>query len=105
MALPVGAVSNPFKVGPLVENGAAGGSASPASPGGAFGKALAKSIDALDQSQAEAAQQTQALATGQATDLSAVVMSVEKASLEVQLATQVRTKATDAFQQIMQMQV
>jgi flagellar hook-basal body complex protein FliE len=104
MALPVGAVSNPFKVGPLVENGGAGGGAA-STPGGAFGKALAKSIESLDQSQAEAAQQTQALATGQATDLSSVVMSVEKASLEVQLATQVRNKATDAFQQIMQMQV
>lgn len=104
MALPVGAVTGPFKVGPLVENGGAAGGAS-STPGGAFGKALAKSIDALDQSQAEAAQQTQALATGQATDLSSVVMSVEKASLEVQLATQVRTKATEAFQQIMQMQV
>lgn len=104
MALPVGAVGNPFKVGPLVEN--AGGGSSPAgTPGGAFGKALAKSIDALDQSQADAAQQTQALATGQAQDLSSVVMSVEKASLEVQLATQVRSKATEAFQQIMQMQV
>jgi len=104
MPLPVGAVTNPFKIGPLVEN-AGTGSSSAGAPGGAFGKALAKSIDALDQSQTEAAQQTQALATGQAQDLSSVVMSVEKASLEVQLATQVRTKATEAFQQIMQMQV
>jgi len=104
MALPVGAVGNPFKVGPLVENAGAGGSGG-GTPGGKFGEALAKSIDSLDQVQADAAQRTQALATGQATDLSSVVMSVEKASLEVQLATQVRTKATEAFQQIMQMQV
>jgi flagellar hook-basal body complex protein FliE len=37
--------------------------------------------------------------------MASVVASVEKASLEVQLATQIRTKATEAFNQIMQMQV
>jgi flagellar hook-basal body complex protein FliE len=105
MAIPVGAVGNPFKVGPLVENGGSGSGSAAGTSGGSFGKALAKSIDSLDQVQADANTQTQALATGQATDVSSVVMSVEKASLEVQLATQVRTKATDAFQQIMQMQV
>lgn len=97
-AAPVG----PFSVGPLVENAPATGSGS---SGGGFGQALGDAMQQLDATQATADQQAQALATGQATDLSSVVMSVEKASLEVQLATQVRSKATDAFNQIMQMQV
>jgi flagellar hook-basal body complex protein FliE len=101
MPLPIVPV-NPFQVGKLVENapkaGGAGG-------GNGFGQALASSIDKLGQAQATADQQTQALATGQATDMASVVMSVEKASLEVQLATQVRSKATDAFNEIMRMQV
>jgi len=100
MPLPVGGIGSPFSVGKLVENGG------PAKGGaGGFGKALAGAMDSLGQSQAVADQQAQALATGQATDMASVVASVEKASLEVQLATQIRTKATDAFNQIMQMQV
>jgi flagellar hook-basal body complex protein FliE len=101
MPLPVGGIGSPFSVGKLVENAAptkAGG-------GGGFGKALSGALDSLGQSQAVADQQAQALATGQATDMASVVASVEKASLEVQLATQIRTKATEAFNQIMQMQV
>jgi flagellar hook-basal body complex protein FliE len=101
MPIPVGAIGSPFSVGKLVENG---GAAKTGGAGG-FGQALAGAIDGLGQSQAAAAQQAQALATGQATDMASVVASVEKASLEVQLATQVRTKATEAFNQIMQMQV
>jgi flagellar hook-basal body complex protein FliE len=101
MPLPIAGIGSPFSVGPLVENG---GAAKTGGVGG-FGKALAGAMNGLEQSQAAASQQAQALATGQATDMASVVASVEKASLEVQLATQVRTKATEAFNQIMQMQV
>lgn len=98
MPIPIGAIgANPF--GPLVGN--AGG----AKDGGGFGAALGDALKQIDASQATADTQAQALATGKATDLSSVVMSVEKASLEVQLATQVRTKSTDAFNEIMRMQV
>jgi flagellar hook-basal body complex protein FliE len=63
------------------------------------------SIGSINQAQAQADQQTQALATGQASDMSSVVMSVEQASLEVQLASQIDTKAVAAYQSIFQMQV
>ena len=43
--------------------------------------------------------------TGQAKDISAVVMSVEKASLELQLAVQLRNKGVEAYQEIFRMQV
>jgi flagellar hook-basal body complex protein FliE len=98
MAVPIVGLS-PFKIGPLVPSTSSSGGGSKG-----FGQALTSSIDKLDQTQAVADQQTQALATGKATDVSSVVVAVEKASLEVQLATQIRTKATDAFTQIMQMQ-
>jgi flagellar hook-basal body complex protein FliE len=83
------------------------GAQQPAAPssGGGFGKALADEIGKLDASQADAAQKAQQLATGQATDVSAVVTSVERASLEIQLATQVRNKAVEAYQEIFRMQV
>ena len=99
MPIPIGSIgTNPF--GPLVENGGAGKQG-----GGGFGAALGDALKQIDASQATADTQAQALATGKATDLSSVVMSVEKASLEVQLATQVRSKSTDAFNEIMRMQV
>jgi flagellar hook-basal body complex protein FliE len=73
--------------------------------GGGFGEALAKSIDSLQATQTQADQQVQAFTTGQSQDMSGVVMSVEKASLELQLATQVRNKAVDAYNEIFRMQV
>jgi flagellar hook-basal body complex protein FliE len=105
MPIPIGSIGTNL-VGPLVENaggGANGGGSG--SSGGGFGAALGDALKTLDESQATADQQTQALATGKATDMSSVVMAVEKASLEVQLATQVRSKTTDAFNEIMRMQV
>jgi flagellar hook-basal body complex protein FliE len=73
--------------------------------GSGFGDALAKSLSSLQDTQAQADQQVQAFATGQSQDMSSVVMSVEKASLELQLATQVRNKAVDAYNEIFRMQV
>ena len=66
---------------------------------------LGKAIDSLSSTQADAAAQSQALATGQATDVSSVVMSVERASLALQVAAQVRNKAVEAYQEIFRMQV
>ena len=79
--------------------------ASPASGGGGFGKALMDSLNSLDASQADASTQAQQLATGQAKDVSSVVMSVEKASLDLQLATQIRNKGLEAYQEIFRMSV
>jgi flagellar hook-basal body complex protein FliE len=76
-----------------------------AGSGSGFENALAKSLENLQSTQAQADQQVQAFATGQSQDMSSVVMSVEKASLELQLATQVRNKAVDAYNEIFRMQV
>ena len=54
---------------------------------------------------AQSAQSAQALATGQASDPSAVVMAVEKARLSMQLASQIRTKAVEAVNDIFHTQV
>ena len=53
----------------------------------------------------EAADAAQALATGQASDPTAVVMAVERAQLAMQLASQIRTKAVEAAQDIFHTQV
>jgi len=80
-----------------------GSSQAPA--GGGFGSMLSSSIQSLAETQTEAAGAAQALATGQATDPTAVVMAVERAQLAMQLASQIRTKAVEAAQDIFHTQV
>jgi flagellar hook-basal body complex protein FliE len=77
--------------------------ASPA--GGSFGSMIGQSIQALQGTQDEAAQASMDLATGKATDETAVVMAVERAQLAMQLASQIRTKAVEAAQTLFQTQV
>jgi len=93
-----------WQIGP-VEPGAAGGAQGATAPGGGFGSFLAGKIGELDALQGQAAQSAQALATGQASDPSAVVMAVEKARLSMQLASQIRTKAVEAVNDIFHTQV
>ena len=49
--------------------------------------------------------QSQALATGKATDVSAVVMQVEQPRSRCSSPSQVRNKAVDAYQELMRMQI
>jgi flagellar hook-basal body complex protein FliE len=79
--------------------------AQPAAGSGGFGSMLGNSLESLAATQTEAAQAAQALATGQATDPTSVVMAVERAQLAMQLASQIRTKAVEAAQTIFSTQV
>jgi flagellar hook-basal body complex protein FliE len=86
-------------------DGLAGAETTPAPDGVGFGDLLGKSLESLATSQQEAADAAQALATGQAEDPTAVVMAVERAQLAMQLASQIRTKAVEAAQDIFHTQV
>ena len=79
----------------------------PTSPAGesGFGEMLSNQIGKLQGIQTEAAQASQDLATGAATDPSQVVMAVERARLSMQLASQIRTKAVEAAQDLLRTQV
>jgi flagellar hook-basal body complex protein FliE len=96
--------------------GGVSGSESPPAPGsvegasgggesGGFGGALTQAISSLDQTQQSAAGAAQALATGTASNPESAVVTVEDAQLAMQLASQIRTKAVEAAQQIFQTQV
>jgi flagellar hook-basal body complex protein FliE len=85
-------------------DGAGAGTAAPAA-GSGFGGALAKQIGQLDSMQQDAATASQQLATGQATDPSATVMTIERARLAMQLASQIRTKGVEALQDVFHTQV
>ena len=82
----------------------AGSAAAPAE-GAGFGKFLAGKVGELEALQTNAAQGAQALASGQASDPTSVVMAVEKARLSMQLASQIRTKAVEAVNDIFHTQV
>ncbi|HYZ81297.1 MAG TPA: flagellar hook-basal body complex protein FliE [Solirubrobacteraceae bacterium] len=68
--------------------------------GASFGSLLGQSLQSLQNTQDQAAGAANALATGQASDPSSVVMAVERAQLAMQLASQIRTKAVEAAQDI-----
>jgi flagellar hook-basal body complex protein FliE len=78
--------------------------ATPAASGSgkSFGDALTNAIGSLENTQANATQAAQQLATGQATDPTTAITSVENASLAMQFAGQIRnqidTAATTIFQ-------
>ena len=72
---------------------------------GGFGEALTQAISSLDKTQQSADGAAQALATGTASNPESAVVTVEDAQLAMQLASQIRTKAVEAAQQIFQTQV
>jgi flagellar hook-basal body complex protein FliE len=76
-----------------------------AGDGAGFGAMLGGAMRSLGETQAQAAQAAQALAAGQASDPTAVVMAVERAQLAMQLAGQLRTKGVEAIQDIFHTQV
>ncbi len=94
--------------GASTTTGAAGSSSVESAGGsesGGFGETLTQAISSLDQSQQSAAGAAQALATGTASNPESAVVTVEDAQLSMQLASQIRTKAVEAAQQIFQTQV
>jgi flagellar hook-basal body complex protein FliE len=73
--------------------------------GGGFGGALSNSLAKLDEMHASADSQVTALATGKTEDIAAVATEIERASLAMQLAVQVRNKTVDAYHELFRMPV
>jgi flagellar hook-basal body complex protein FliE len=121
MIPPVSALGSEWSVGGLggglspsdlsttgASSGASAGEGAAAVPGGEesnFGGALTNAISSLESSQRTADAASQGLATGTVADPESAVVSVQDAQLEMQLAAQIRTKATEAAQTIFQTQV
>jgi flagellar hook-basal body complex protein FliE len=85
-----------WSVGTLDGTPAAGGVAQ----GSSFGSMLGDQLGALEKTQNTAADASRSLADGTATDPSQAVVSVERAQLSMQLASQLRTKGVEALQEI-----
>lgn len=72
---------------------------------GSFGQALNTAIEGLSQSQIAADDASVRMAAGEPIDLHEVMLARETASLQFQLAVQVRNKLVEAYQDVMRMQV
>ena len=92
--------------GPEWSVGGVGSLEQPAQQGSeGFGGMLTNAISSLQQTQTDAAQASQSLVAGTATDPTQVVMAVERARLAMQMAAQIRTKAVEAYTDIFHTQV
>lgn len=79
------------------ETGAAGGSS--------FADLLANKLEGLNQQQKASGELTQDLAAGRVDDIAQTMMRLEEASISLRMATQVRNKAIDAYQEVLRMQI
>ena len=70
-----------------------------------FGKALTDAIQGLSQAQNNADTKSVQLAAGEPIDLHEVMLARETASLDFQLALQVRNKLVEAYTDVMRMQL
>lgn len=77
----------------------------PAGQDDAFSGVLQKASSTLEQLDQDALKAQMDLVTGNARDMHTAVLSVEKASLALDLVVSVRNKALEAYQEIMRMPV
>ena len=78
----------------------------PSDPSSAsFKDTLTEAIDKVNDLQHKADTQMQALASGEQTNISEVMVAAEKADIALKLMMSVRNKVIDAYQEVMKMQV
>jgi flagellar hook-basal body complex protein FliE len=104
VSLPVGELSL-GQVETLAHSSQAGAGAPAGGEAGSFGGELSEAISSLEKTQDSAASASQALATGTASDPESAVVTVEDAQMAMELASQLRTKATEATTSIFNTQV
>ena len=103
----VGALGSEAAIGSIGSPGAqpTGATSGAGAEAGGFGAALGEAVSSLEQTQQSAAGAAQGLATGTAGDPESAVVTVENAQLAMELAAQIRNKATEAAQSIFQTQI
>ena len=71
--------------------------------GPSFGQMLQGALGQVSGLQDHAAQMTTAFAQGKTGDIHSVMIASEQATMALQLTTQIRNKAIDAYQEVMRM--
>ena len=70
-----------------------------------FLNAMKQTLDSVNQNQAAAEDQIEALATGRVKDLHQTMIAIEKADVSFRLLAEIRNKVIDAYREIMRMQI
>jgi flagellar hook-basal body complex protein FliE len=95
-----------MEIGRIQAPALAGQTGATAAPAGAgFADLLGKAIGLLQSVSDSADQKVAALATGQDVELHDVMLALETESIAMSLATQVRNKAVEAYQEVFRMQI
>ena len=95
-----------MEIGPIQAAGAASQTGvTAAKPAAGFADMLGKALDQLQSVSDTANQKVNAMATGQDVEISDVMLALEAESLSMSLATQVRNKAVEAYQEVFRMQM
>jgi flagellar hook-basal body complex protein FliE len=105
---PVGGIGGGFHIAPLTSPAPteAGGAEAAGTGGqGGFAGALGKAISSLEASQNAGEAAAKGVATGTTSNPEAAVVAVQNAQLEMQFASQMRAKATEALQSIFATQI
>jgi len=103
IALPASPFSSPLSAPAGVSDAVGGllGSDAKAADTPSFGQMLQGALGQVSALQDRSALMTQAFARGQVSDVHSVMIASEQATMALQLTTQVRNKAIDAYQEIM----
>ena len=72
---------------------------------GSFSAVLKDKLTALNSQQVDAASATQDMATGNVDDVAQTMVRIEQANVSLQMATQVRNKVIEAYQEVLRMQM
>jgi flagellar hook-basal body complex protein FliE len=97
--------SSEWSVGSIDGLGSGATTSTGATGSGSFGDALTGAINSLEATQTQATTASQQLATGQLSDPTQAIESVENASLAMDLASQIRTKLVDDVQNVFSTQM
>lgn len=76
-----------------------------ASGASSFASVLKDKLTSLNAEQAGSAKASQDMATGRVDDIAQTMLRIEQASVSLQMATQVRNKVIESYQEIMRMQM
>lgn len=70
-----------------------------------FGKYLKDAVDAANDAQIKADEETTKLITGESTDIHQVLLAASEARIQMELVMEVRNKLLDSYQEISKMQI
>jgi flagellar hook-basal body complex protein FliE len=84
-----------------------GGDAAPVEEGNAasFASVLKSKLTDLNAQQTDAGKASEDMATGRVDDVAQTMLRIEQANVSLQMATQVRNKVIEAYQEVLRMQM